>query len=316
MNYFLLSLSFIAAVSHLAFPEVLNADVYILPTYSETNELSLTVLPEVQLHDVPHKIDTDWGPQLQSTSAIIMDEASGQILWQKNPDQHLPIASITKLMTALIAVNTITDWDELHEMTAQENGLSGATFPAGTGDKFRKEDILKTALVASANNAALALAHSTELSDQEFVKAMNTMAKTFGMTETSYVEPTGLESANISTARDIAILTRAAMNYDIIQQPLTQTEHKMLRRNTDDDITELTVRTTNRLVKNHEPHVIAGKTGFTYEAGHCLTTLGTDPAGHQLIVVVLGGPDETIRFEETQLLLNWAYDHYTWDEKK
>lgn len=316
MNYFLLSLSFIAAVSNIAFPEVLNSDVYIVPTYSESNELSLQVLPEVQLNRAPRKLDNDWGPELASTSAIIMDEASGQILWQKNADKHLPIASITKLMTSIIAINEISDWDAVYEMQPSENALEGAKFPAGNGDKFRKEDIKKTALIASTNNAALAMAHSTGLSDEEFAKKMNAMAKTLGMMESSFIEPTGLDAANISTAHDVAILTRTAMNFDSIREPLTQTEHTMLRRNSDDDKTEVTVRTTNRLVKNHDPHVIAGKTGFTYEAGHCLATLGTNEDGNKLIVVVLGGPDETIRFEETQLLLNWAYDHYTWDRPK
>lgn len=314
MNYFLLSLSFIAAISNVTFPEALDSDVYIVPTYSESNELSLSVLPEVQLHPAPRKIDNDWGPQLQSTSALIMDEASGQILWQKNPDEHLPIASITKLMTSLIAVHKISNWEDTYDMKPSENALNGAKFPAGNGDKFRKEDILKTALVASANNAALALAHSTGLSDEEFAKEMNAMAKTLGMTESSFVEPTGLDSANLSTARDIAVLTRTAMNFDAIREPLTQTEHTMQRRNDENDKTEITVKTTNRLVKNHDPHVIAGKTGFTYEAGHCLTTLGTNADGNTLIVVVLGGPDETVRFEETQMLLNWAYDHYAWEK--
>lgn len=314
MNYFLLSLSFIAAVSQMAFPESIAKDIYIVPTYSEDNELSLTLLPEVQMHQAPRKLDGDWGPELQSTSALIMDQASGQVLWQKNPDAHLPIASITKLMTGLVAMNEIINWEETYEMKPDENALIGARFAAGNGDKFTKEDILKTMLIGSANNAALALAHSTGLSNEDFVAEMNNMAKTLGMLESSFEEPTGLESGNISTARDLAILTRSAMHYDAIRLPMKQQEHKMMRHNSDDDTQEVIVKTTNRLINNEDPTVLAGKTGFTYEAGYCLTTLSTNEDGNKLIVVLLGGPDATIRFEETQQLIAWAYDHYEWEE--
>ncbi len=314
VNYFLLSLSFLASISSFTIPQTLEEDVYIVPTYSESNELSLTVLPEVKLQPAPQKIDSDWGPSLASGSALIMDEHSGQILWQKNSEAVMPIASITKLMTALVALDYITDWEELHAMTPAENALVGASFPAGNGDEFTKEDILKTALIASANNAALALAHSTGLSDEEFVDAMNAKAEQLGMKNTSYVEPTGLEQGNMSTARDLAVLTRTVMNFDAIREPLMQAEHKMERKNEGAQPLEITVKTTNRLVKNADSRVIAGKTGFTYEAGYCLTTLATDEDGNELIIVVLNGPDATSRFEESQTLFNWTYDHYKWSK--
>lgn len=311
-NYFLWSLSFVASVSTWALPSTIQKDVYIVPTYAEDNTLTLHALPEIQLKSVPRKTDFDWGPSIQSKAALVMDEDSGAILWQKNESSKLPIASITKLMTILVAFDEIKEWDAVHAMEPGENALIGASFPAGNGDEFTITDILKTTLVASANNAALALAHSTGLTDEEFVQAMNDKAAELGMTASTFVEPTGLEDGNRSTVQDVAILMRAAARDERVMEAIQKTEHSMTRTNGDDK-PEITVRTTNRLVKNNIEHIIGGKTGFTNEAGHCLVTLAENEDGNRILVVVLGGPDETTRFDENAELVNWTFDHYQWD---
>ncbi len=313
LNYFLLSLSFIASFTSFTLSDAVYEDLYIVPTYSEDNELTLTLLPEVKMKSSPRKLDADWGPSLQSSSAVIMDKASGKILWQKNADNVTSIASITKLMTALVALDKIENWEETYDMKANENALIGARVHVENGDELTKQDLLKTALVGSANNAALALAHSTGLSDEEFALAMNDKADQLGLANTDFVEPTGLEAGNKSTAKDIAVMTRTAMHYDAIKNPLGQGTHQMMKQRNGEDVAEVSVKTTNRLIKNAEPLIIGGKTGFTYEAGYCLTTLSANEAGNELIVVVLGGPDATVRFEETQQLVQWTYQHYTWE---
>lgn len=283
-----------------------------MPTYAEDNTLTLHALPEIKLKSVPRKTDFDWGPTIQSNAALVMDEDSGAILWQKNESSKLPIASITKLMTTLVAFDHIKEWDAVHAMEPSENALIGASFPAGNGDEFTISDILKTALIASANNAALALAHSTGLTDEEFALAMNDKAAELGMTDSTFVEATGLEERNRATVRDVAILLRSVVHYEPVIEAIQQTEHRMTRRNGDDQ-PEITVRTTNRLVKNDVEYIIGGKTGFTNEAGHCLVSLAENEAGNRIIVVVLGGPDETTRFDENAELVNWTFDHYHWE---
>lgn len=309
---FFISIILFTSASGLTVPQLLQQEQYVVPTYSEVNRLSYKSLRTPTLVAMPQKKDDDTGPRLQSRAALVMDEASGAILWQKNQDTQLPIASITKLVTALVALDYVKDWDGIHAYTAKENALGGQEFSVSVGDEFTVRDILKTALVVSANNSAAALAHSTGLSDEEFKQAMNAKAQQLGMSSSHFVEPTGLSENNISTVRDLAILMRTVSHRPILMEPLGAAEHRMTRRNPNTG-NEVMVRTTNRLIKNHDPFVLAGKTGFTYEALNCLVTVATNPSGNHIVVVLLGGPDPTTRFEETQELIQWAYEHYQWE---
>lgn len=306
----------VATFTGVSLPSVIASDYAVIPIYQEDNTVQVQFLPKPKLRIAPERVDQDTGPILSATAAIIMDKDSSMILWEKNADKQLPIASITKLMTATVAQDYITDWSETYTMQWSEVGLGGATFAGGVGDTFTKGDLLKTALVASANSAAAALAHSTGLPQEEFVAAMNSKAQLLGMSQTHYVEPTGLEEADVSSAKDLAILMRTITAYDQLIEPMSQAEHRMTRLNSDgqpvSDNAELVVRTTNRLIKEHDPLIVAGKTGFTYEAGNCLATIARNEAGQEIIVILLGAPDATSRFTETHDLAAWAFDHYRW----
>ncbi|MBI2416256.1 MAG: D-alanyl-D-alanine carboxypeptidase [Candidatus Kerfeldbacteria bacterium] len=312
LNYLLTTLSFIATITTLALPQTISDQWYVVPTISENNVASLTVLPSIRLKPVPYKLDFDWGPSTKAKAVLIMDYDTGQVLWQKNDTAELPIASITKLMTALTALDYITDWNATYTMQPNENALGGASFSAGNGDEFTKHDILKAALVGSANNAAAALAHSTGLTQDQFVQAMNAKAQQLGLRHSHFVDPTGLQAGNTATVRDVANLMRTATYQPTLLAPLGQIEHRMIRQNNVEAAHEIVVRTTNRLIKNTDPFVLAGKTGFTYEAGNCLVSLATNPAGHKIIVAYLGADDPTVRFEESQTLIQWTYQHYNW----
>ncbi len=300
----------------ISLPQVIETDYRQVPHYQEDNTLQVAVLPTPKLRATPTKIDNDFGPTLSARAAIVMDKTSGAILWEKNPDAQVPIASITKLMTAVVAQDYITNWDETYTLTWGEISLGGSTFAGGVGDTFTKADLLKAALVGSANNAAAGLAHSTGMPEDQFVTAMNAKAQLLGMSNTLYTEPTGLEVGDVSSARDLAVLMRSLTAYDRILEPMGQREHRMVRRGTDGqplaDSSDIVVNTTNRLIKNNDPLIVAGKTGFTYEAGNCLVTLARNADGHEVIVVVLGAPDETTRFTENHDLAQWAFDHYRW----
>lgn len=307
LNNPLFYLALFAATSGVSLPQVLTQQLYFVPTHHIAEPVNVAVLPRPVFRTVPEKIDDDTGPVLQAKSAIVLDQTSGLVLWQKEPDTVLPIASITKLMTAVVARDLMQNWDDTYTLQWSEVALGGSTFSAGVGDTFSKRDLLKSALVGSVNSAAAAVAHSTGLAEADFVAAMNVKADTLGMLQTEYVEPTGLSANNVSTARDIALLWRTVAAEPMFLEPLSQAEHRLVNGDQ-----EMIVKTTNRLVKNGDPYVYAGKTGFTYEAGHCLAAVAKDDAGHQIIVVVLGAPDEDSRFEEVSDLAKWTFDHYRW----
>ena len=307
LNNLLFYLGLFAAVYGISLPQALTQQLYFVPTHHLAEPVNVGLLPRPILRTMPEKVDDDIGPVVQAQSALVMDQASGAVLWQKEPDTVLPIASITKLMTAVVAEDLITNWDETYTLQWSEVALGGVIFSAGVGDTFTKRDLLKSALVGSVNSAAAALAHSTDLSETDFVVAMNAKADQLGLTQTQYVEPTGLNANNISTASDLAVLLRTISAHPLLLEPLTQVEHRMMTGDR-----EMIVKTTNRLVKNGDPYVYAGKTGFTYEAGNCLVALAKDADGNQIIIVVLGAPDETSRFEATAELAQWAFDHYRW----
>ncbi len=307
----LLIIAVFGTLSGMSLPQALSQPNWIVfPSHHLAEPVDVKVLPAPVFRTIPEKIDADTGPSITAISAIIMDADSGVVLWEKEPDTVLPIASITKLMTAYVAEDYITNWDDPYTLTWGEISLGGSAFAGGVGDTFTKHDLLKTTLVGSINAAAAAVAHSTGLPEAEFVAAMNAKAQLLGMTHTHYAEPTGLSAENVSTSRELALLLRTISADDFLLEPMGATEHRMARQN--DPQNEVLVKTTNRLIKNHEQYVIAGKTGFTYEAGNCLATIAEDEAGNQIFVVLLGAPDEDSRFEDSAELVHWAFDHYQW----
>lgn len=308
---FLLALTIFTSVSGLTLPQVMQQSWVIIPTYSVANKVQLQLAKPMLLRPAPQRTSTNPGPVLQAKAAIVLDDVTGQVLWQKNPDAVVPIASITKLMTSLVAVDHITNWDDSYTMQGSDH-VGGESFPASKGDQFTKHDLLKTTLIFSANNAAMALAHSTGLSDDEFVRAMNAKAQQLGLLDTHYVEPSGLKVGDVSTARDLALLMRTIEHEPILLEAASQANHQMTRQNPNQDHPVITLKTTDWLLRDHNPNVIAGKTGFTDEAGSCFVSLDTNQAGHHIIVVVLGSPDTSTRFSETQQLIDWTYQNYQW----
>lgn len=305
-----------AIIPGISLPQVIASEYKVVPSFREDNSIQTEILPTPKLRRAPQLITSDPAPTITARAGLVIDKTSGFILWQKNADSAVPIASITKLITVLVAQDSITNWDEPYTLQWSEVSRGGATFSGVVGDTFTKSDLLKTALVASANSAALALAHSTGLTDEQFVEAMNTKAQLLGMRSTRFVEPTGLNAGNVSTVIDLAMLMRTITVYPRLLEPLTEDEHRMMKRDGSGQPLpgnqEVITTTTNRLLKENDQLIVAGKTGFTDEAGYNLVTLARDNEGHKLIVVLLGGVDETSRFTETHTLAQWTFDNYTW----
>lgn len=241
---------------------------------------------------------------LYAPSAIALDVNSNQVLYSEMSDAPRSLASLTKIMTALIFMESGTSLDKAITFSAEDETY-GATIDLEVGDVVETRDLLYGTLVASANSAARALMRSTGMSEAEFVAAMNAKAQALGLTQTVFVEPTGLDAGNISTAYEYSQIVKAALAYQDIKD-ISLTEYYTFYTQAGKFVSALS---TNRLIKDHTAlPLILQKTGYIGEAGHCLT-LVTEKNEEQLIIVVMGETDPTTRFQEGEYLTNWIWDY-------
>ena len=244
---------------------------------------------------------TDDPLDLKSSVALVIDQQTDQVLLSKNPDAVLPIASITKLMTALVVTEAKLPADEIITITADDvdtEKFSGSRLAVGT--KMTRGDMLHVALMSSENRAAHALGRYYPGGLTAFVAAMNRKAAELGMTDTHYVEPTGLSSQNQSSAHDLSLLVKAAYEHPIIRELSTSREARIPvvgRR-------QMEFHTTNGLVRNPNWDIGLQKTGFINEAGRCLV-MSAQLAGRQLIMVLLDSAGKYSRIGDAERIRKW-----------
>lgn len=307
--YVLISLVFIAQLSApVKAGDVSNLEVYL----DQNNVLETKISPEEQEPlsvQPPHKISASLGIATSAKSAIVVDQASGAVLFQKEPDLQLPIASITKLMTALVFLNNNPGFEQAAAVGPGENDLEGARLYVKDNEEVRLIDLFFASLVGSANNATQAMVHSTGMSGEEFVVKMNQKAQELEMNNSHFVEPTGLNSGDISTVTDLVKLARAAFSIPEIQRATTQKEHSLITV-TNQELH--TIKSPDELLNSYL-NLTGAKTGFTYEADYCLVARAKNEQGHEVIAVVLGSESNTARFQETKALISWAFKNYQWE---
>lgn len=248
-----------------------------------------------------------------SRSVLVADWETGAPLLEKNADNPQPIASITKLVTALTVIGERPDWGKVIEMSANDSRAGGVTYLA-PGDRLPLKDVMSVMLVASSNEAAVAAARATGLGDEQFAARMNDTAKRLGMTNMRFVEPTGLDNRNVASARDVAFLVRAAMAEPIIREAVLRPTYAFK--------TEAgkgkTARNTDELLGSFlqkEPYTfLGGKTGYVEEAGYCFAA-AAERDGHRVIAVALGAPSKDQRFKDVKAMIYWAFDAYRWPAK-
>lgn len=238
---------------------------------------------------------------LKSSVALVMDQDTNEVLFSKNPSAVLPIASITKLMTALVVVEAQQSLSE--ELTITQDDIDtekGSRSRLAVGSKLSREEMLHLALMASENRAANALGRNYPGGLSVFVEAMNRKAKALGMNDTQYVEPTGLSSRNQSSASDLAVLVKAAHEVPILREFSTSPEFKVAigRRN-------LSFHTTNRLVSSPSWDIGLQKTGYISEAGRCLV-MQAQMAGRKLILVFLDSAGKYSRIADAERVKKWV----------
>ncbi len=238
-------------------------------------------------------------PDVRAAAAIILDPTTGQVLWQENAQEKRSIASITKVMTAVVFLE---DQPDLSRVVTMERGdtYAASTTYLRTNERVTLDNLLHLTLIASDNAAARALARLSHGGTATFVERMNSKAAELGLESTSFTDPSGLKAENISSAYDLSRLITYASSDERIAPIMRTAEYKVTtNRRT------INIHNTNRLVIDGDVTVMAGKTGFISKAGHCLATLLRMPQGNQVAVVVLGANSNPGRFWETRHLFNW-----------
>ena len=205
-------------------------------------------------------------PEVRSSAVVIFDGADESLLYAKNAKQAMPIASITKLMTALVVRDADQDLNEVLTITTEDRDTKkGTTSRLLIGTELTRADLLHLALMSSENRAAHALGRSYPGGLKAFVRAMNAKAKELGMKSARFVEPTGLSSSNVSSAADLVKLVTAASRDPLIRHYSTNQSHEVEVGNR-----ILQFRNSNALTSKEDWHIALQKTGYTSEAGRCL----------------------------------------------
>lgn len=247
--------------------------------------------------------------ELQSPSYLLMEESTGEIICEKNADERRPVASVTKLMTLLLTFEALEDGSVRlgDSVTCSKNaaGMGGSQALLDAGSQYKLEDLLRSTIIASANDSAVALAEHIAGTEENFVDRMNARAAQLGMNDTAYQNCTGLPAkGQFTTARDVATLSREMANHPdyfkystVWMDTLTHPGGR---------VTDLT--NTNRLVRFYQG-CDGFKTGSTNEARYCISATARQ-GDMRLIAVVLGAPASLTRFNEARKLLEYGFASY------
>ncbi len=239
--------------------------------------------------------------RLASANAIIVDAEDGTRLYAKAADEITPIASVTKLMTAMVVLDSQQPMDEALEVDMGDfDYLKGSHSRLGMGTTLTRNEMLRLALMASENRAASSLARHYPGGLKAFVTAMNFKAASLGMTNTHYEDSTGLDPRNVSTASDLAKLVRAAADYPLIREYSTTPSHYVETQTG----RTLGFNNSNALVKNAAWDIQLQKTGYIREAGRCVVMLA-NIASKPMVIVLLDSIGKFTRLGDAQRVKHW-----------
>jgi D-alanyl-D-alanine endopeptidase (penicillin-binding protein 7) len=249
----------------------------------------------------------DLKPNVKSSIAMIVHQETGEIIYQKNAYTKAPIASLTKIMTAMVVLDSGINLDEEVKITKADIDRikrTGSRIPLGA--RLTRYELLKFALMASDNRAASALSRSYPTGQKGFIDAMNVKAKQLGMFNTVFADPTGLNKNNVSTARDLVRMAQAAYQYPEIRNLTTQSKGEINygRRNY-----KIGFVNTNRLVRKGEWDIGLSKTGFIREAGRCLV-MQAMVKDEPIIMIFLDSYGKLTRFADAKRVKKWMEKNY------
>ena len=243
------------------------------------------------------------GPHLNLKAAMLLNYENGEVLYAKNVDQPRPVASLTKLVTAMVVLDKGVDLQRTERITRDDARRSSRS-RLRVGYELTLLDLLHATLMNSDNRAARALARATSGSIERFALEMNRKIKKLGLRETRFVEPTGLDARNVSTAHEIAKILHYAFDYPLLREITSKKKYRVRVKNRKNTV--LQMASTNMLIHSRY-HVLSGKTGYIRAADYCLATLVKNRQGERLTLVVLGVPGDKLRFKEARRLIDWGY---------
>jgi D-alanyl-D-alanine endopeptidase (penicillin-binding protein 7) len=243
---------------------------------------------------------TDREPLLASTEVLVLDEESNDVLLSKNASQVRPMASITKLMTALVVLEADQPMDQMLEITEADENLGKPTSShLRRGTVLTRAELLHLALMASENRAAHALARNYPGGLPACIEAMNARAASLGMSSTRYVEPTGLSPLNVATPEDLSRLVVVASNNPILQAYSTDDKFAVPLGN---HLVEF--HTTDKLVAHADWHIVLQKTGYIVEAGKCLVMKAIIES-RSIVIVLMNSSGAQTRLVDAQRIKSW-----------
>ncbi|MBN1258177.1 D-alanyl-D-alanine carboxypeptidase [Candidatus Peregrinibacteria bacterium] len=269
--------------------------------------LSMPVFNPIELVGVapiPVQAADSVAPAVEAKAALVMDLATGLVLYGKNARQPLPMASLTKIMTAVLILESHT-LDETVKVVDDFKGLEGVRMWLRKYERMTVENLLMGLLIPSAGDAAIALATHHSGSVPAFVQEMNRKAIELGLKNTHFTNPVGLdEEGHFSTAYDLAILTKRALRDPSFRRIVQIAETGI----TSQSGFSYYLKNTNKLLGGYLD-IRGVKTGTTDEAGASLISLAVSPDGHEVLAVLLNSPS---RFQENKGIIDWVFRNYFW----
>lgn len=262
--------------------------------------LPLTLLLAVAPVSARHLTTPPGAPDIRSNSALVLDERSATTLYARHADVAAPIASITKLMTALVVLEAHQSLDEIVTITEDDADLSKPTTSRlSVGSRLSRDDLLHVALMSSENRAAHALARLYPGGLEACVAAMNAKAHVLGMRDTHFVDPTGLDSDNVASPADLAKLVIAASSVPSIREYSTDESHELQVHHR-----MVQFHNTDLLVRDPAWHIVVQKTGYISEAGRCLV-LKSIIRGRSVVIVLLDSIGKYTRVADAARIRRW-----------
>ena len=302
----------IMAAMSLAPAPILGANA--LQIYNQEIPVQITLSREQERPAVPHKKDPDnLGISTSGKSIFVADVASGGVLYAKQPYDVRSIASITKLMTAMVVMESTNKLKG--DLTFQDDDFDHLEkSPFDVGDTISRADAMRSLMVGSVNAAGHALARTSGMTMDEFIKNMNAKATDLGLKSAVFVDPTGIEPGNRANAADVAAMLTIALNFPEIRQAMIQPKISIVTK----EGKTRNIDSTNLLLNsflNKDPYKIVGaKTGSLPEAGYCLAQVTRNKEGHEVVAVLLDSDNHFSRYSDVKALTYWAFDSFTWND--
>jgi len=277
-------------------------------------DADVNLLVDYNPQKIPTKKSNFTTPYINAKANLLMDLDSAYILHEDKASEKVPIASTTKIATALVVLENYPDKiQDIVTITGKMINVEGSDIQLRTGEKISVENLLKGLLIMSGNDTAYSLAEYFG-GKENFVKEMNTKVNSIGATNTQYKDPAGLNDEGYSTAHDLAMIAAYALRNDKFQLIVKTAKEDIY---SSDGLIKHELRNSNRMLHEDEvfyyPYTIGVKTGFTYAAGHVLVS-AAEKDGHRLLSVVLNTYENTTTAsaKESKKYLEWGFDNWQW----